>query len=123
MDTNVQSIVNDILAKAIQTATATGDFLKEQIPEVVTQLLRWSIAEHAVWIVLSSIALIISWKFWKFGKKLFTQDDSYFPIFFATTGSTILPGICFVYHSLGLLKLLIAPKLWLLEYAAHLIGK
>lgn len=119
MDTNVQTIVDTILGKAIEAATSTGDFLKEQIPDVVNQLIKWTIVSNTVGVLFGSLALVGSYKM---AKAAMASCRGYREFWAFGVVASIIPGLAMTISSgMELIKILVAPKLWLLEYAAHLM--
>lgn len=118
-----------ILTNGLETAEKTGQFLKEQLPDVVQQLLMWNIANCIMWISVVLIYYIVYSVGWvKFTKKAeasdmysSSRDWAYtFKLVGGVIGVLIATPILMMYLS-ELLKLLIAPKVWLLEYAANII--
>lgn len=128
MKTNTLDYLNQSLIDAIELAKSTGtnavDFVKEQAPDVVNQLIAWEIASNAIWVAVGLLGLAVSvWVFRK-GCKQWGDDDKIESStgcvvggLFAIAGSAIL----FCTHIEGLIKPIIAPKVWLIEYAANLL--
>ena len=117
------------ITKGLETAEKTGQFLKEQLPDVVQQLLMWNTADCIMWISVILIYYIvysIGWvkltkKAEASGKYSDSSDVAYtFKLVGGFFGLIIGLPLLMIYLS-ELLKLLIAPKLWLLEYAANII--
>ena len=132
-----QSPLEAALLQIINTTTqAVGkgiDFLSEQIPDVIRQLLMWHATKNAVISVLligiAVILIVISCKIWKHGKNYIakTQHDEEKGFSYFISGIlgliSILPLCLAVNKALIVLKIVIAPKIFLIEYAAELIGK
>jgi hypothetical protein len=102
------------------------DFLQAEIPDVVRQLLVWKLAEAAVkgtllfLFVLGLIPLV------KWGRKYHETYDQYdFPghIFLCGTYGfvSLFCAVGGVQYGLTALQIYIAPKVWLIEYAASLV--
>ena len=115
-----------ILEKAMATAEKTGTFLQEQAPDVVQQLLTWKLAEYAICTVvfaaccvggvylLCKVANSIS-------KKGGHEDTWEFVGALVGIFTTIPAGIATVHHGLVALQIWLAPKVYLIEYAASLV--
>lgn len=118
-------IVAEILSKALEGARQAGDFIVEQAPEVIQQLLLWKLTHGVVHVAIGAAVL---WGLYKlFFIILAKREDRgldeivWLPY---TIGAMIFGGfaICGVFYGLmQTLKILIAPKLFLLEYAASLV--
>ena len=123
--------LNDALATIIQktqVAVESGvSFLSEQIPDVIQQLLMWKFAAAVIW-ALASLPLVIQlvpvvrWAR-KYHKKSYVQYD--FPGHIFLVGASLFVAvwgsISVMYNSMEALKIYIAPKVWLIEYAASLV--
>lgn len=130
MDTSkLDDTVNQILQDAVAKAAQGAEFLKDQVPDLVQQLLHWKLAESllsALFIGLGIIAFLLIAKFiwrkageepgsdWYFGATMFTVLGG-----FASCVSLIFLAGCL----LESVEILVAPKVWLLEYAAHLVRR
>jgi len=130
MNEQAQSTINQILLSFLETATQAKDFLVSEIPEVIQQLLQWKFFESLIHFSIGVIGLIcfVAWlTYWiKFVKKRWSQMDSddaiFFVFFVAGCGSLPWLGLFMkVFTNLEWLQILIAPKLYLLEYAASLV--
>lgn len=120
--------VNQILTKLIESVTSVQNFVLEQAPDVIQQLLAWNFYSGLIWGtigILTSLVLVCV-----FFKKYLPWTDTLnyvdktpgliFGAFIFGLFLTIsaLVGICSLTEAL---KIYIAPKLWLIEYAAQLI--
>lgn len=102
-------------------------FLQQEIPDVVKQLLMWKFVEAIVWSVgcLLLTLQVIPIGLWavKYHKETHTSYDFPGHIFVAMTSlcvAAIASARLFV-NVLDAMKLYIAPKVWLIEYAASLV--
>lgn len=127
--TAVEQTINTILQKSIDVATVTGDFLKDQIPDVIKQLVTFNLVSEAFWTLLPLTVLISTLCFLPYlirvGKKYQDETDGMIWMLIVTIacGATIVGLVGFLSHITSLLELIFAPKVWLLEYAAHLVRK
>lgn len=129
MNDQLQKVLADIITRVTSGADAAIQFGKEQIPEVLKQLLIWNFTfSFLIW--FSATAIIVGYVIWMLTKfrwwfknqrNTTTEQDT------AVTAVTVIWGIItfimmFVFWcNLDWLKIWVAPKLYLLEYAASLI--
>jgi len=133
MNEQLQNTVNEILKNAIDAATAGAEFLKDQAPDVVQQLIKWHMAEAGLYAGVELSVLVgvcvaskkiwnitDKWR-WPAGKLTDEAEMSRG----ASCAAAAIISILTLTASLGnifeLIKLWIAPKVWLLEYAASLV--
>lgn len=130
-------VLLNLVTKAANGLDAAVAFSKEQIPDVVAQLLMWNLVSSALLCLLSILLIIIPpiilcWLFKQLDNKVpRTVHQKYSDSsgdFDAAVAATIIGGILSVifgcvmfFNNFDWLKILIAPKLYLLEYAASLI--
>ncbi|QSJ04001.1 hypothetical protein KNV79_gp25 [Salmonella phage vB_SalP_TR2] len=129
MNDQLQKVLADIITRVTSGADAAIQFGKEQIPEVLKQLLIWNFTfSFLIW--FSATAIIVGYIIWMLTKfrwwfknqrSTTTEQDA------AVIALTVIWGIItfimiFVFWcNLDWLKIWVAPKLYLLEYAASLI--
>ena len=133
MNEELQKALAELLGKANEGIDAASGFLAAELPEVIQQLLIW----HGVWsFILFFIAVIlIPSSFMVVFKVLKGKDiedhwanasSQYDPMSLNGLFSLIsgVVGIMFGFACLNFkwLQIWIAPKVWLLEYAAKLAG-
>lgn len=123
----------EILKKGLETAEQTGNFIVEQAPDLIRQLLIWKTVEHAV-IFSIGIALLIFFFKWtkKVGREMKEKDydfEDYFMDSFANIMialgylSAFIAGIIMIGGNLqNLIQIVFAPKIYLIEYTAKLLG-
>lgn len=137
MNEQLQNTINVILQKAIDAATSGAEFIKGEIPDVVQQLLTWKLMEAILGacttVVAITIFIFIMNKWWKSCNEI-KQPTSYFSddasaeqvafvisSFFGLGGSVIAFFVGFIANIMEAVKIFVAPKVWLIEYAAALV--
>jgi hypothetical protein len=125
MTEKMELVLAEALTKALDVAEKTGDFVVEQSPEVVQQLLMWKMIISMIGffaVVLSIFALVV-WlsKAMIFLKKMDDAEIIPLCIFGAVIHGALTLLIGKGFGAFTWLKILIAPKLYLLEYAAALV--
>jgi len=123
--------LNEALATLINQATtgidASMGFLQAEIPDVIVQLLMWHGVKSGILCLFGLILLVTSIKLIpKHVKKTWDWGESEGAGMEAFTMFWILPVIvvlivCVKMINLTWLQIWIAPKVWLLEYAASLV--
>jgi hypothetical protein len=127
VDPELQKSIAAILQKALQGIEAGTDFLKNQLPDVLQQLLTYSlyfdvISIALVWVYLFSYVILVVFFF---RRSLYEDDHVLYPLPFLITlvglgAAVLLIGIILIPDIYDIVKIAYAPKLFLLEYAAHL---
>lgn len=116
MNDELQTTLNDALVSVIESTASAKEFILAETPEVIEQLLMWEVLSSLVWffawIVVASVFVFYT-------VRAFRNAWDFDGIMFLTIASACsLIGIA---SSLTWLKIMIAPKLYLLEYAAELV--
>ena len=121
---------NAVLPAIIDRLAKAEDFVIEQAPLVIQELLTWnfviSLLWHIVgWVLLSTIFLY-SKKLWEFRGEEELESKGTAQEGFATVLTIIVYvahvffSSLFIFSNLDWLKIWIAPRVWLIEYAAEL---
>jgi TRAP-type C4-dicarboxylate transport system permease small subunit len=106
------------------------DFAKEQIPEFIQQLIRWQIGTNIfkliVCIILLTLAIWLGVKYFSIIiKKWYEFDEIHIAFLVSWILGTVFMGIMsFIYiicNTSNLLKLWLAPKVFLIEYLSNII--
>jgi hypothetical protein len=131
---SLQNALALIIEKAVSGMDATVGFLSEQIPDVIQQLLMWQFAYHLIWGLVLTIGTIvfavitIKWcrNLWRISdSRNDTGEAAVFATFFTLFSNAV--GIKLFFDGfddlLLALKIYIAPKIYLIEYAADLVKK
>ncbi len=134
------------VAGDITNATGTAlDFLATEIPDVIQQLLVWHAVESFIWFFLGVLLLASPWfVYWKWGGRGEPSESYYGEARYVETlthnrlgevdwdgmGALVLggavattAGLLTTMSSLEWLQILVAPKLYLLEYARVLVTR
>ena len=129
MNEQLQKVLADIITRVTSGADAAIQFGKEQIPEVLKQLLIWNFTfSFLIW--FSATAIIIGYIIWMLTKFKWwfknqrtttTEQDAAVTVLTVIWGFISFIMIFVFWCNLDWLKIWVAPKLYLLEYAASLI--
>jgi len=127
MNEQANKILADLLQKASNGIDAAVSFSQAQIPDVIHQLLMWNFAESIIFsltgILLFLLVQYLTFRIFKYLRK--EWEDDYFSdhpedivVFMLWLLVTL---ITLTLLDLSWLKIWIAPKLYLIEYASHLV--
>ena len=130
MDDKLQEALLNILNNVTQSVENGVSFLSEQLPDVIHQLLLWKAVESGIhFVILLALCIglgIAACKFLKAGREYKPKnacDDKAIGYFLLFGITLFIACVAFVFASnqLEWLKILIAPKMYLIEYAAQLV--
>ncbi len=145
VNTTLEQVLIDNIEKANGAVDKGIDFAVEHVPDVVQQLLTWHFVESFLFFTLGLLlvtsAVVIPTNIYKWAnkKKPEKKEDVQFPWEWRSyepkpevCPEVIIPcgfyspiaaffGVVVLLHNLTWLKIWVAPKLYLLEYAASLV--
>lgn len=137
MENQLQIALAEIISKTSKGVDASVSFLSDELPDVINQLLIWkatySGAQFLTSITLAIVTVMIYLmafkttrrveKEWKDESNHRREGDAYLVFFTLGTGFALtLEMIALAIFDLDWLQILIAPKVYLIEYAAKLIN-
>jgi hypothetical protein len=121
--------LEDVLVKYIEKAAGSiekgVEFALEQAPEIIEQLLRWEMTISFLKMLAAIVifAVLIKFNLWqiRYWKKHLKDHYDVHEGIVANIIQVPLIIIAFTIFNLTWLKIWIAPKVWLIEYAASLV--
>jgi len=124
--------LDSILSLLEGSVRQAGQFAVDQAPDLVQQLLAWSLIRSIIlslaFITLSVATALVAPRLWRIGMRrkseseYGTAGDGWFALCFILVGSSCLSFAMFIGGVLNCVQILIAPKVWLLEYAASFLN-
>ena len=121
MNEELQLKANEVLLQLLNKATEVGEAAMAEIPLVVQELLTYnfvtSLVGFIVWGILAALSLTILFKYFK----PIAQEDHDAGLAFIAFVAIVNLLIYLVFFSTAWLKIWLAPRVYLLEYAASLI--
>lgn len=120
MNEQVEQKANELLLNLIDKAQQGMEFAEAQIPDVIEQLLIWKMATSAAWMALSIFTFLASVALGIFLIRIARKDND---SEWASLGALVLLvgfGISIALADTDWLQIWLAPKVYLLEYAASL---
>lgn len=117
----------ELLIKMIDFTVKSMDdvveFSKQQIPDILHQLLTWKATYASVWMMVGLVLVIVSFVW---GKKVnrWMQKDGDAGVFHILTVILFCSGCWQIIENLlVILQILVSPKIYLIEYGSELINK
>ena len=110
-----------VLNRALEGANAAGDFLKEQLPDVLQQLLLWNIWKHSLVVALCPTVIVLSVLLIRKAWKEDWDEPIWVPITFICLFACAICPLVMLGSLFEIVQIVVAPKIWLLEYAANLL--
>lgn len=117
-----ESVLEKFALELLEGLKAVKGFAVEQIPEVLRQVLAYGMVEDAVIVISCAVILVLLWKLHFSVKEIWDKNEysaapiAYVPMSLIAVASFFAMGS----YLLDALKIISAPKLYLLEYAAHM---
>ena len=131
MNEQLAEKATEALHLIITGAVATQEFVLEQAPDVVRQLLAWRFTASLIGFCASLlIPLAVIAASWTVARKMWRKfsgeewDEARFAIGAVATAATVIASVvalCAAPACCDWLQIAIAPKVYLLEYAANLV--
>lgn len=124
MNEQLQQALASIITKAVSSVENGVEFLSGQVPDVIEQLLTWKLTEAVLLcIVFLLFSSIVTWKCYRKIKANgdYCFDDGLIALFLFTLLVDILSVAMVGIYLLEAIQILIAPKVYLIEYASQLV--
>tara|TARA_R110000850_G_scaffold266977_6_gene397745 strand:- start:2594 stop:2992 length:399 start_codon:yes stop_codon:yes gene_type:complete len=114
--------------KTVSAVEAAAEFLNQQSPEVIEQLLRWNFAKSLIFFVLYAglavlaltVTCVLARKAGELEKDKDDAEVTAAALFLYPFVVVVL--LALAVKSLDWMQILIAEKVWLLEYAARVVN-
>lgn len=125
MNEELQKALAEIITGALQTAEQAEAFVLAEMPDVVQQLLAWKMVQSLVYCVFGLLCFITIALYWRWAAKILERaNEEYFDDHVAIgglMGTVVLVLIGGFAVNLTWLQIWLAPKVYLIEYAASLV--
>jgi len=127
-DALIEAVTNMVNGVSGAAGQAT-DFVLEQAPLVIQELILWKRVEHTLWLAISIVLLIaLAFFVWKNVVKIssiISEGDDPFPRVMCTAVGgvvSLIIGLEMLFSNLTpCLQVWLAPRLYLIEYAADIL--
>ena len=150
MNEQLQQALAEILSKTMVSIEAGTTFMQAELPDVIQQLLTWKLASSFLIFIIASIVFSLcllklkrlapdafeyqrgsslyynnSGELEAQGRKIMQDKAASLPFFFIWATATIITGLVFIIEGLPAagvsMKIWLAPKIYLIEYAASVV--
>lgn len=121
----MEEIGKDFAKELLATLKSTKEFVIEQAPDVVQQLIAYNIAEASLYLALGAAFMVSGFIFYIKGAKAHSKSanaDDFMPQYLTAGTLGFVGGCMAVGTSLDLAKLILAPKIFLIEYLTRLVA-
>lgn len=118
MNEQLQAALATLLGKTIDGIDSSVAFVQSELPDVIQQLLTWYMVVNAIYAI---IAIAIPFIYYKLARAAYIKmnEDIEAGVIISMVG--IIPAIAsLILINVEWLQIIIAPKIWLIEYAASL---
>lgn len=129
MNAETDKQIAEILKKGLEAAEKSGNFVIEQAPDLVKQLITYKTVETSICVLIEITLMYLIFRYFKYLYKKNNEDSDFIPEnAFHGVGIIItsLMGIflffVFINDISNLIQLIFAPKIYLLEYIAQLLS-
>lgn len=123
--TQLQDKASEVLVNMIDiTVKSMNDvieFGKQQIPEVIHQLLLWQLTSSILWIVVGVVLVVVGFWWCCKANNWIKKDPNNVPAHFVTLLFFVGGAWFIIYNALDALQIWVAPKVYLIQYAADLV--
>lgn len=116
---------NNILKELLSWLQSGKEFVAEQVPELVNEVINWGLCSHIVFLVISGTiflaSLIILW--WAIKRDFFTPcpDNVVFFIGLPNMLALVISLVVSCYQIYVIVYISVAPRLYLLERLAKMV--
>ena len=129
MNTETDKQIAEILKKGLEVAEKSGNFVIEQAPDLVKQLITYKTIETSICVLIEITLMYLIFRYFKYLYKKNNEDSDFIEensfhiggILFSP-GVAIFMFITFITDISNLIQLIFAPKIYLLEYIAKLLS-
>lgn len=122
MNEELEERLLEFMDKALNGIDASVDFMSEQLPDYINQLLVWYAVYGGIKFALGLVFVGTIYYVYKFASKMLGEGE--FEAFACTALYSFITILISVKELINLewLQILIAPKVWLVEYIGKLAG-
>ena len=129
MNAETDKQIAEILKKGLEAAEKSGNFVIEQAPDLVKQLITYKTIETSICVLIEITLMYLIFIYFKYLYKKNNEDSDfmYYDEFhiigmIITTLMGIFLFFRFINDISNLIQLIFAPKIYLLEYIAKLLS-
>lgn len=120
-----KQILDSFVTTMTNLLQSAKTFTMEQVPLVCKEVVHYSIAADVVYMIIGLMLFVSAWLFSRLVNKLAKEekDEGAYGMHMVSAIAVGIGSLFFVSNLLDLLKATLAPRMYLIEYFAHLIQK
>ena len=129
MNAETDKQIAEILKKGLEAAEKSGNFVIEQAPDLVKQLITYKTVETSICVLIEITLMYLIVIYFKYLHKKNNEDSSFIEGNSFHIGGMLISlvvaifmFIAFIADISNLIQLIFAPKIYLLEYIAKLLS-
>ena len=129
MNAETDKQIAEILKKGLEVAEKSGNFVIEQAPDLVKQLITYKTIETSICVLIEITLMYLIVIYFKYLYKKNNEDSYFIPEnafhgvgIIITFVLSIFMFFAFITDISNLIQLIFAPKIYLLEYIAKLLS-
>ena len=129
MNTETDKQIAEILKKGLEVAEKSGNFVIEQAPDLVKQLITYKTIETSICVLIEITLMYLIFRYFKYLYKKNNENSDFISDNGLHVGAIIITFVLsiflffvFIYDISNLIQLIFAPKIYLLEYIALLLS-
>ena len=126
MNTETDKQIAEILKKGLEVAEKSGNFVIEQAPDLVKQLITYKTIETSICVLIEITLMYLIFRYFKYLYKKTNENSDFISDNGLHVGAIIITSalimflfFVFIYDISNLIQLIFAPKIYLLEYIAQ----
>ena len=129
MNAETDKQIAEILKKGLEVAEKSGNFVIEQAPDLVKQLITYKTIETSICVLIEITLMYLIFRYFKYLYKKNNEYSDFIPEnafhgvgMIITFVLSIFCFFVFINDISNLIQLIFAPKIYLLEYIAQLLS-
>jgi len=117
----------EAIGEIIEWTKGAKDFVTEQAPLLVQEVLAWGFWYYFIWAAFCATAILVgmfgiySIMRCYFTKPAESRDGDFLGATAVVSAATLVPLVFFCLNLIWMLKIVIAPRMYLLEYLSKLV--
>ena len=126
MNSETDKQIAEILKKGLEVAEKSGNFVIEQAPDLVKQLITYKTIETSICVLIEITLMYLIFRYFKYLYKKTNENSDFISDNGLHVGAIITTFVLsiflffvFIFDISNLIQLIFAPKIYLLEYIAQ----
>ena len=125
MNDQLQEAIKQMIDKSVAAIEKGASFASEQVPDIIQQYLMWAMAERILFVVLMAVTWLVAYKavfVWSKQESEYGMMSGSKMIASMAGGIvSLITGVIGIASIFGIVQILIAPKVFLLEKFMSLV--